>query len=96
VKGVSFTGFPGWAMEHPHLSLALVTPAGLLLALLLAWRPVASRLQEFVDPFAYAERHARHAVHITLAADQEPPSLPAEAPDTSAAKPLAEARSGSR
>jgi fucose 4-O-acetylase-like acetyltransferase len=85
VKGVSFTGFPGWAVEHPGLSLALVTPAGLVLALLLAWRPVASRLQELVDPFGYAERHARHAVDITLAADADPP-----------AKPLAELRSGAR
>jgi fucose 4-O-acetylase-like acetyltransferase len=76
VKGVSFTGFPGWAVEHPAISLALVTPASLVLALLLAWRPLASRLQEVVDPFGYAQHHARHAVHITLAADAEPLKVP--------------------
>jgi fucose 4-O-acetylase-like acetyltransferase len=76
VKGMSYTGFPDWAVEHPVLSLALVTPAGVLVALLLAWHPVASRLQEVVDPFGYAERHARHAVRITMAADAQPPTVP--------------------
>jgi hypothetical protein len=76
VKGVSFTGFPGWAVQHPDLALALVTPASLALALLLAWRPLASRLQEVVDPFGYAERHARHAVAITAVAAEEKPDVP--------------------
>jgi fucose 4-O-acetylase-like acetyltransferase len=76
VKGVSFTGFPDWAVQHPDLALALVTPASLVLALLLAWRPLASRLQEVVDPFGYAERHARHAVAITAVAAEEAPAGP--------------------
>lgn len=70
VKGVSYTGFPDWAAGHALLSLALVSVASVGLALLLAWRPLASRLQELVDPFGYAEGHARHAVAITrVAAD---------------------------
>ena len=72
VKGVSFTGFPDWAIQNPYLSLALVSPLSLGVALLLAWRPLASRLQELVDPFGYAERHARHAVGITAVAAEVP------------------------
>jgi fucose 4-O-acetylase-like acetyltransferase len=76
VKGVSFTGFPGWAVDHPALSLVLVTTGGLLLALLLAWRTVATGLQDLVDPFGHAERHAKHAVAITAAAAREPEHHP--------------------
>ena len=76
VKGVSYTDFPGWALGHPDLALALVTAASLLLALLLAWRPLASRLQEVVDPFGYAERHARHAVAIAAVVTKDDPDGP--------------------
>jgi fucose 4-O-acetylase-like acetyltransferase len=76
IKGVSYTGFPGWAIDHPDLSLLLTTIGGLLLALLLAWRPLASRLQDVVDPFGYAERHARHAVAITAVATEDEPDGP--------------------
>ena len=76
VKGVSYTDFPGWAVDHTGLSLALTSVGGLLLALLLAWRPVASVLQEVVDPFGYAERHTRHAVAITAAATEDEPEGP--------------------
>jgi fucose 4-O-acetylase-like acetyltransferase len=76
IKGVSYTGFPGWAIDHPDLSLLLTTTGGLLLALLLAWRPLASRLQDVVDPFGYAERHARHAVAITAVATEDEPDGP--------------------
>ena len=37
------------------------------LALLLAWRPLASRLQHLVDPFGLAEREVRKAVDVTVA-----------------------------
>ena len=60
----------------PTSSLALTTVGGLLLALLLAWRPLASRLQDVVDPFGYAERHARHAVAITAVATEDEPGGP--------------------
>ncbi|MET0525674.1 MAG: acyltransferase family protein [Nocardioides sp.] len=76
IKGVSYTGFPGWAIDHPDLSLLLTTIGGLLLALLLAWRPLASRLQDVVDPFGYAERHARHAVAITAVVSEDEPDGP--------------------
>ena len=76
VKGVSYTDFPGWAVGHPDLALVLVSAAALLLALLLAWRPLASRLQEVVDPFGYAERHTRHAVAITAVVTEDEPDGP--------------------
>ena len=76
IKGVDYTDFPGWAVEHPDLALALTTVGGLLLALLLAWRPLASRLQDVVDPFGYAERHARHAVAITAVVTEDEPDGP--------------------
>ncbi len=76
VKGVGYTGFPGWAVDHPDLSLALTSVAGLLLALLLAWRPLASRLQDAVDPFGYAERHTRHAVAISAVVTEDEPDGP--------------------
>ena len=76
VKGLSYTDFPGWAVDHTGLSLALTTVGGLMLALLLAWRPVASRLQDVVDPFGYAERHTRHAVAITAVVTEDEPEGP--------------------
>jgi fucose 4-O-acetylase-like acetyltransferase len=76
VKGLEFAGFPGWAADHAHLALASVTTGALVLALLLAWRPVASRLQDAVDPFGYAERHARHAVAITAVVAEDEPDGP--------------------
>jgi fucose 4-O-acetylase-like acetyltransferase len=76
VKGVSYTDFPAWAGDHPDLSLAVTSVGALLLALLLAWRPLASLLQEVVDPFGYAERHARHAVAITAVVTEDEPDGP--------------------
>jgi hypothetical protein len=49
-----------------------------LLALLLAWRPLADRLNDVVDPLGYAERHVRHAVDLTVAKDQVQPEVQAE------------------
>ena len=76
IKGVEYADFPGWAVGRPDLALALTTVGGLLLALFLAWRPLASRLQDVVDPFGYAERHARHAVAITAVVTEDEPDGP--------------------
>lgn len=70
VKAVEYTGFPAWASERPLLSLVLTSVVGLLLALLLAWRPVAARLTDLVDPFGYAERHTKDAAVLAVAAEQ--------------------------
>jgi len=64
VKSVSYTGFPVWSEDHLAVGLAATTVGGVALSLLLAWPPVATRLTDLVDPFGYAERHARHAVDL--------------------------------
>ena len=79
VKGAEYAGYPGWADDHPlPITFAVTTVAAVLLSLLLAWRPVASRLQELVDPLGYAERHIDHAVDLTIAKDQVQPEVQAE------------------
>ena len=45
----------------------VVTPAAIGLSLLLAWTPLARRLNHLVDPFALAEREVRKAVDVTVA-----------------------------
>lgn len=64
VKGADYAGLDEWAVDHAGLALVLTTVGGLALALFLAWRPVASVLTELVDPFGYAERHAKRAVTL--------------------------------
>jgi fucose 4-O-acetylase-like acetyltransferase len=88
VKGAEFAGFQGWADRHEVWSLVLTTLAGLGLSLLLAARPIASRLTYLVDPFGYAERHTKDAAVLAVAADQSmddllelPPDQPPQGPD---------------
>jgi fucose 4-O-acetylase-like acetyltransferase len=78
VKGVSYAGYVGWAETHPVISFAVTTLAAMLLALLLASRPVATRLDNLVDPLGYAERHVKDAVHLTAAKDLVQPDVRAE------------------
>jgi hypothetical protein len=85
VKGAEYAGLPGWAGDHPVLSLVVVTAAAVVLALVLAWRPVSGRLTDLVDPFGFAERHTKDAAVLALAAEQPmeellelPPDLPPE------------------
>lgn len=64
VKGAEYAGFMGWASDHAAVSLLLTTVLAGGLALLLAWRPVASVLNHAVDPFATAEKHVEEAVKL--------------------------------
>ncbi|MDP2772548.1 MAG: acyltransferase family protein [Nocardioides sp.] len=66
VKGAEYAGLPDWADGRLALGLVATTLGGAALSLALAWRPVAGRLTELVDPFGYAERHARHAVDLAV------------------------------
>ena len=78
VKGAEYAGYASWAEDHAMISYGVTTLAAVLLALTLAWRPVASRLTELVDPSGYAERHVKHAVDLTVAKDQVQPEVQAE------------------
>lgn len=78
VKGAGYAGYAGWADDHAVVAFGVTTLAAVLLALLLAWRPVSTRLQHLVDPFEYAERHLRHAVVLTAAKDEVQPAVQAE------------------
>jgi len=55
VKGVSYTGFPAWAADHPTLALVLAVPGAAAVALALASPWVAPRLERAIDPLTYAE-----------------------------------------
>ena len=67
VLGAEYAGLPSWASDHPVLGFLVVTPAAIGLSLLLAWTPLARRLNHLVDPFALAEREVRKAVDVTVA-----------------------------
>jgi len=89
VLGAEYAGLPAWTADHPVLGFVAVSASALALALLLAWRPLASRLQHLVDPFAVAEQEVRRAVDVTVAQedvgvgqhfdDGDPDTLPAMA-----------------
>ena len=78
VKGASYAGYGDWADEHALIAFGVTTLAAVALALLLAWKPVSSRLVDLVDPFGFAERHVKRAVDLTIAKDQVQPDVQAE------------------
>ena len=67
VLGLEFAGIKPWTAAHPVLGFALVSAGAVALALLLAWRPLASRLEHLVDPFGLAQREVDKAVTVTVA-----------------------------
>ncbi|MCW2845532.1 MAG: acyltransferase 3 [Nocardioides sp.] len=69
VKSAEYAGWPGWATHHQGASLVLTTAGAAGLALLLAWGPVARRLDNVVDPLGYAERHIVDAVALHAVKD---------------------------
>src|SRR6478735_3440754 len=78
VKGAGYAGYGSWAGAHAVISFGVTTVAAVLLALFLAWEPVAVRLNNFVDPIGYAQKHLRHAVDLTVAKDQVQPEVQAK------------------
>ena len=59
VLAAEFAGFPAWAQEQMPLAWILTTPAAVLLALVLAWPPIATRLNVLVDPVGAIARRRR-------------------------------------
>lgn len=74
VKGAEYAGLPTWLAAHQAVGLALLTAAAVGVALLLAWRPVATRLQHLVDPFGLAERKVTEAVDLAVVCQEVEPA----------------------
>ncbi len=66
VKSASYAGFDDWADAHRVVAPVLTSVLAVLLALFLAWRPVATRLTHLVDPLGYAQKHVQDAVALTV------------------------------
>lgn len=62
VKGLGYSGFGDWSDTHPSLGLLAATAIGAGVALLLAWDPLARRLNLVVDPYGSVLRWRRHRV----------------------------------
>ncbi len=88
IKGAEYAGFMGWAAERPVLSLLLTTALAAGLALLLAWQPLASRLNRMVDPVGFAQREVGVA-HDLQAATVRTDDI-AEAVQEATERPLVE------
>jgi len=56
VKAFEYSSFPDWAAAHAVVSLLLTTVFAVALALLLAWDPLARRLNYLVDPYGAIRR----------------------------------------
>lgn len=67
IKGAEYAGYMGWAADHAVVSFLLTTALAGLLALFLAWQPVASRLNTVVDPVGFAKHEVRTAHDLRAA-----------------------------
>jgi fucose 4-O-acetylase-like acetyltransferase len=70
VKSFEYSGYPGWADDHAALALLVTTAGAVGLALLLAWGPLARRLDLAVDPFGSAEHRVLHAVELAAVSEE--------------------------
>lgn len=61
VKGVGYTGFGDWTDTHGVLALALTTLLGIVVAILLSWKPIARRLNLVIDPYGAILRRSSPA-----------------------------------
>jgi fucose 4-O-acetylase-like acetyltransferase len=59
IKAAGYAGYDGVAAWGDSPAFAFTTAAAVALALLLAWRPLASRLNVVVDPLGAVERRVR-------------------------------------
>ena len=71
IKTAEYAGYTDWQDATPALAIVLTTVLALALALLLAWEPLARRLNLLVDPLALVERRVRDRVADREEAQQE-------------------------
>ncbi|MDN5745418.1 MAG: acyltransferase family protein [Nocardioidaceae bacterium] len=71
VKGLDYAGFGDWTQDHPWTGLLAATGLGLLIAGLLAARPIRRRLEPVVDPIGSAERTVDRALELTAVVEQQ-------------------------
>ena len=75
IKDALYRGVTDWATDHPTLSPFVLVAAAVALALGLACRPVAQRLDVVVDPFGHARERVDDAVALSFAAARGPIDL---------------------
>jgi fucose 4-O-acetylase-like acetyltransferase len=94
IKGAEYSGYMQWAADWPVLSLLLTTALATGLALLLAWQPIASKLNRVVDPVGFAQREVgvAHDLRVATAHADDLAEAVQEATDDLAGRPLAESR----
>lgn len=68
IKALGYTGYSSWANSNGLLALLVTTAISVGIALLLAWRPVATGLLRVIDPLAHAESRLRHASRLAAVA----------------------------
>jgi fucose 4-O-acetylase-like acetyltransferase len=78
IKSLEYADYGNWWFGHTTVAFVATTVVAVGLALLLASRPVATRLQDAVDPLGVGERHVAHAVDLAIAKDVVQPEVQAE------------------
>ncbi|MEI5672382.1 MULTISPECIES: acyltransferase family protein [unclassified Nocardioides] len=89
VKGASYAGYPDWAADQGTFALLVTVAASVALSFLLAWGPLASRLNHLVDPLGYAERRVKEA-HATVNAKAETDVISAAVEDAATLRAMPE------
>lgn len=73
VKGAEYAGYQDWAVGHPYVAVVPVVLAAVAISVLLAWPPVAKRLERVVDPFGHVEKRTQQAVAVAAVATDPVP-----------------------
>jgi fucose 4-O-acetylase-like acetyltransferase len=78
IKSLEYADYGNWWGGHIDVAFVITTLGAVGVAVLLASRPVATRLQDAVDPLGFGERHVGHAVDLAIAKDVVQPEVQAE------------------
>ena len=88
IKALGYTGYKEWANDNGLVALIATTAISVAIALLLAWRPVATVLLHVIDPLGHAEKNLQYATELAVVAahsdTQSVEDLAGAAPDREA------------